>query len=201
MGMISATAVACGYEHSCAIKSDQTVTCWGGNSYGELGNGLTTDSHVPVVTMTVANAIEIEAQGLYTCALQADQNVYCWGYNGDGELGINTTSSHSTPQLGIGGVAHISNGYGHACALKANGEVWCWGDNGGGAVGDGTYSQRNAPVKVSITGTVSQVATSNTHTCALVNGALQCWGQDMWGQLGDGVVDWLTIRGVNIPCE
>jgi alpha-tubulin suppressor-like RCC1 family protein len=201
MGVTAATAVACGYEQSCAIKADQTVTCWGGNAYGELGNGLTTDSHVPVVTMTVANATEIEAQGLYTCALQGDQSVLCWGYNGDGELGINTTSSHSTPQMVTNGVAHISNGYGHACVLKTNGEVWCWGENGGGEIGDNSYSQRNAPVKVMITGTVSQVAASNTHTCALVNGGLQCWGQDIWGQLGDGVVDWLTIRGVNIPCE
>jgi hypothetical protein len=47
-GIPSATAVAAGFEYSCAVLNGGTIDCWGNNAHGQLGNGTTTDSPVPV---------------------------------------------------------------------------------------------------------------------------------------------------------
>ena len=47
-GLTGATAIASGYDHTCALISGGTVQCWGDNQYAELGNGTNTNSNVPV---------------------------------------------------------------------------------------------------------------------------------------------------------
>ena len=43
--------IACGGHHSCAMKSDGTLWCWGANEHGQLGNDSTMDTSVPVQVM------------------------------------------------------------------------------------------------------------------------------------------------------
>jgi alpha-tubulin suppressor-like RCC1 family protein len=42
------TAVAAGLYHACALLSDGSVKCWGGNNDDELGNEETQGSAIPV---------------------------------------------------------------------------------------------------------------------------------------------------------
>ena len=48
VGIGNATAIAASTTHSCALRSDETVVCWGSGGYGQLGDGTSTDSNVPV---------------------------------------------------------------------------------------------------------------------------------------------------------
>src|SRR5438874_5832584 len=56
-GLTGVAAVASGYSHACALLSDGSMRCWGGNTNGELGNGTTSPSAVPVAVNGIANAV------------------------------------------------------------------------------------------------------------------------------------------------
>ena len=77
-GIANAVAVAAG----CALLSSGTVQCWGGNAYGQLGNGTTTDSSVPVTVSGITNAIAVAAgDSDHTCAVLSNGSIQCWGCN------------------------------------------------------------------------------------------------------------------------
>jgi alpha-tubulin suppressor-like RCC1 family protein len=195
-----ATDITCGYDQSCALLADGTVACWGANYSGEVGDNFAENTMpTPQVVAGLANVQAVYAQGGTNCALLADHSVWCWGYNGEGEAGVGSTDNQGVPVKALDNVTQLSVGDSEACAIEQDGSLWCWGDNSVGEIGDGTYDQRDAPVKLDLTG-VTNVAASDTHVCALSSAGYQCWGFDQWGQLGDGVVDYLTVRGVNLPC-
>ena len=90
--------------HVCAIASDNGIYCWGSNESGQLGNGTTTASRVPVaVTMTGALAgrsvIQVSNGVNRTCALANDGKSYCWGENAQGEFGNGGTANSSVPAV------------------------------------------------------------------------------------------------------
>jgi alpha-tubulin suppressor-like RCC1 family protein len=78
------------------------VKCWGDNSHGELGNGTTTDSAVPVSAAGITDAIAVGASFWSSCALLATGQVKCWGDNDYGTLGDGTAVSSSTPVTVLG---------------------------------------------------------------------------------------------------
>ena len=85
---------------SCAILSDRTINCWGSNTYGQLGNGLTAQSVGPVEVSGISNAIKIDStleDGRHSCALLADGGVKCWGKGASGQLGNGADSTSTTP--------------------------------------------------------------------------------------------------------
>ena len=80
--------VAVGFEHSCARTIDGTLVCWGGNDFGQLGDGTTTGHLTPaLVTGVAAGALDIAAGGSTTCAVTGAGAALCWGYGFDGQLG------------------------------------------------------------------------------------------------------------------
>ncbi len=149
-----------GFLHTCALKGDGSVWCWGHNVEGELGVGTTTDSSTPRVVGGLDMVSLLATGGGHTCAVRIDGTVACWGYNGGGELGAVTTETcmagaearrcSTTPvsTSGIAGVIAIAAGQVHTCVLKSDGVVACWGENIYGQLGDGTTTQRSTPVSV-----------------------------------------------------
>jgi alpha-tubulin suppressor-like RCC1 family protein len=150
---IGVIAIDVGGRHVCALVTGGVVKCWGTGQSGQLGNGKSKDSPVPVDVVGLTGISAIAAGGNYqTCALTNGGGVKCWGYNVWGQVGDGTTDSRSPPVdvsgLAAGVTAITAHGYEHACALTDAGGVKCWGGNEAGELGNGTTNDSHIPVDV-----------------------------------------------------
>ena len=208
-GITDAADIATGSRHSCALLSDGTISCWGNNYFGQLGNGEsgreffggnTPDgfvfSDLPALVPGIDDAIDVAAGESHTCAIHRDSSVSCWGHNGNGQLGSGNTGfwRHSvTPQKveGIDAVIAIATGEDRTCVIHQDGTVSCWGRNWNGELGNGTTDNySNAPVRVKNITNASFVSAGNGHACALhEDSTISCWGNNDDGQLGNETRD------------
>ena len=95
----TAVAISSGYEHTCAILDDGSVSCWGNGGNGRLGNGGTSDATTPTPTSSLGTgrtAVAISSGKLHTCATLDDGSVSCWDAV-IGALGNGGTSDATTP--------------------------------------------------------------------------------------------------------
>src|SRR5690606_18275510 len=91
-----------GNYHTCAVRTDGTVACWGWDEYGQ--------SSPPSGTFT-----SVSAGDIHTCGIRTDGTVSCWG---------DSTNGKSSPSSGT--FTAISAGISHTCAIRADGSVDCW---------------------------------------------------------------------------
>jgi hypothetical protein len=186
--------IAAGATHTCALLTTGAVVCWGGNFYGQLGDGTTTNRLNPTQASGLSAGVsQLTAGHQHTCAVLAAGSLKCWGSNSNGQLGDGTITQRVTPTQVSGltaGVQKVAAGQLHTCSVLASGALKCWGWNVSfGQLGDGTYVDRNTPTQVSgLTSGIIQVAPGSHHTCALLAaGGVKCWGcNNGRSQLGDG---------------
>lgn len=195
-----AKQVAAGQNHTCAVTVEAGLYCWGGNFYGEVGNGTTAPQYVPVAVSggLLAASVGTSAVSTWTCAVTTGAEAYCWGDNTHGALGDGTTVSRSTPGAVFGGsglapgtVATIDTAQFSSCATTITARAYCWGKNYSGTLGDGTTTDRLIPTAVQVGQGFQHVRQlgvgGNSHTCgSTVTGHAFCWGNNFTGQLGDG---------------
>ena len=204
--------IAAGDFHACAVRSGGTVSCWGLNDHGQLGNGATSQwgSNAAQTVLNLTNAWQISAGGYHTCAVtKGGSAVYCWGGNDGGQLGLggSITADQTSPALvpGLTNVIQIAAGERHTCAIVGPPPLTlkCWGNNTNGQVGDGTTTSRFTPVVIPTTSPPAQVALGGSHSCALLaDGTVACWGANSHGQLGiDSTTEKHTPQVVKVPSD
>jgi len=221
-------AITAGYYHSCAAFSDGSAQCLGYNAFGQLGDGTTTNTSVPVAVMASASTPttpltgiqSISAGSQFTCAVVLDSTkstniAKCWGTGSYGQLGtgvscsnctkypstVVTDTTNNTPLSGVSSVS-ASAGSSHACAVLEGGATYCWGANDHGQLGNGSTTQSGVPQLVSDNNNNAIVATDvsvgGLATCALVSSTVQCWGYNYYGQLGNGSMNENSLKAVPI---
>ena len=172
------TQIAAGLAHSCGLKRDGRVACWGSNVSGQItppdgafiqvaagGNhscGLKRDGRVVCWGSSTPPGevfTQVAAGGNHSCGVKSDGSVACWGNNGSGQ---------STPPVGT--FTQVAAGRVHSCGVKRDGSVACWGND--------RLRQSTPPA-----GTFTQMAAGDDHSCGVrSDGSVACWGDDGSGQ-------------------
>jgi alpha-tubulin suppressor-like RCC1 family protein len=197
-GVSRATMLSVGISDTdCVLIANGTVTCWGANNTGAVGNGQLGGtagyfSTLPGPVVGVREAIAVSVGNGHACALIAGGSIRCWGTNASGQLGDGTTSMNSPVPVTVSGIINavaVSAGIDLTCALLSDATVACWGDNTHGELGIGatTPTSSATPVKVPGLSGVTAVSAGNQYACAVLSGGTaKCWGSNMEGTLGNG---------------
>jgi len=206
--------VSTGYRHTCGVKGDGTLTCWGWNDNGQAtppsgtfrkvsagylqtcamrGDGTLTcwgDNSWGQATPPGGTFNEVSAGDYHTCGVRSDGTLACWGDNSRGQ---------SAPPSGS--FFTISAGYQHTCGVRSDGTLACWG---AGTTKTDVYPNRGQAMAPS--GAFAQVSAGGYHTCGVrADGTLACWGDNTYGQApapeldfnGDGKPDILWHNQAN----
>jgi alpha-tubulin suppressor-like RCC1 family protein len=190
--------------HTCAVTANAWAFCWGGNRFGQLGDGTREGSAVPIGVEGGRKFSQVSTSQHATCALTPQGAAYCWGDNNSfGLLGIGRATGGTATPLPVSGELGFSTvdagAFSHACALTHSGAAYCWGRNDQGELGigttsgpedcagDGLHPCSTTPVAVAGGRTFTALQVGSAHACALTaSGSAYCWGVNSDGQLGDG---------------
>ncbi len=160
--------IGAGGGNGFALGSTGQLYAWGFNNEGELGDGSTTESTVPVAVS--AGAIpggalaQIAPGNTHVLALGADGKLYSWGADGGGELGAGSITGPPScrpcapePVAVLAGaipagatLSEISAGDGYSLALSSTGQVYGWGEDEEAQLGNGSLNGTLVPGAVSL---------------------------------------------------
>lgn len=192
--------IAKGDMHTCLLRSDSTVWCWGYDGGGRLGHGTQTyRTQAEVVQVTgLTDVVDLVASASNTCALTASGEVWCWGENYQCEVGLDcsessifyeiteparVTTAANTP---LPPARQLTLGRGRGCATLRTGELYCWGEE----YGDTSASDVARPVDTTGVGSLVDISTGRFATCVVGDGGqVWCMGRNINGLLGQGCLE------------
>jgi alpha-tubulin suppressor-like RCC1 family protein len=192
-GMGGWADVSAGTGHTCGVRRDGTLWCWGNDLCGKLGQGTFDVSlDVPTQVGTTNNWVSVRGGDTLTCAMRDGGGLYCWGCNDDGQLAVTPGPPLTTPQRidHARPFATYDVGQQHVCAVDVDGVLICWGINVDGQIGIGALEPVAIPEITSVDpGVVYDAVDVDAFTsCGLRQDAtVACWGFDLDGMLGRGV--------------
>jgi alpha-tubulin suppressor-like RCC1 family protein len=180
---------------TCGVTEAGSILCWGGNTFGELGDGgphpvsrqpLQVEGDLAFVRLAQGNA--------HTCGLEGSGEMYCWGaWRG---AAIQDVEPSPVPEAPGFSFARLALGT-HTCGLTGAGDAYCWGDNRDGQLGDGTTTYSPTPVRAEVPEELVDLTIGSFFTCGVAaSGKAYCWGSNDRGQLGDGST---TSSSVPVP--
>ena len=190
IGLTNVVAIEAGPRHCFAIKSDGTLWAWGYNYYGELGNGTTKTSGIPLQVLVLTDVTAVSPGKFSSISATSDGTLFAWGSHSTDIFGNGVTVNPAvpTPVYGMTNVTSVAAGDDHCLISKADGSVWAWGANSFGELGDGTTITRTVPVQVQGLTGVKQVAAGREFSLALkTDKTVYAWGSNTFGKLGNGV--------------
>lgn len=171
-------------DYTVAIRYDGTLWAWGRNNYGQLGNGTTTDSNVPLQIGTETNWMQASAKGGHVVAVKTNGYLYSWGKNDHGQLGDGTTNERHIPErvgTSTWKEAHAGNGFTIAVSLATSNSIWGWGKNDKAQLGfdPAELSSSLTPVQIPVPrrniittiyvyGTVYSISVADDHVVAVL---------------------------------
>ena len=185
-------AIGADEMHTCVVRPNGTVRCWGRDLELQLGNDAAkSNSNIPVTVSGLSDVVAIGSGFQHNCVLSTSVGVQCWGAGASGVLGRGSNTDSWSPVAVTGlssGVTQLSVGTSHSCAVTNTNGLKCWGNGSYGRLGDGTTNQRSTPVEIFPSGSgVIAVSLGDVSSCALItDGSVQCWGRNSSGQLGTG---------------
>ncbi len=220
-GMTGVKSIAAGINHTCALKMDGSLYCWGNNQDGKIGNGNTNTQVTPFQVNLAEKMIDVAASKYNTCAIvDVTRSVYCWGNNMVGQVGIGYSSYDPIllPQrVSITSVKKITMDEGHVCAVTIANNVLCWGGNYAGELGydpkldqypnPGSLNKDDIiiPIPVNLgAGQVLDVSAGHQFTCyVMIGGGVRCVGSNngSLGTLGNAgylIYTYQSVRVYNI---
>lgn len=182
------TQVSGGEWHTCGLRSDGVIDCWGSDDDGR--------TYKPDGTFQA-----VSSASWHNCGIKIDGTLYCWGKEDGGRISGRPTGNTFT---------QVMVGDWHGCGLKTNGTVDCWGIQDGGRTDDkaGPFKQvrsgnwHNCAIKtddhlycwgiddtgrtVPPAGTFTQIDVADWHGCGVrTNGTVDCWGRPDAGRTDD----------------
>lgn len=187
-GLPPVVTVSTSRTHTCALTLDGGAYCWGGNVWGELGDGTFTSSNVPVRVATSTTFKKISAASAVTCALDDQGRPFCWGISGYptdqcGTANVSCTAHPLELEASLP-FTQISAQDGGVCALSADSRIYCLGESPllglpvGTTVTSFTQVQPSGPYAALSVG---------ARTCAVaIDGLGFCWGNTGAGESGTG---------------
>ena len=144
-------AVAAGTYHTCAMRTNGQLVCFGRNDYGQCD-----------VPADLGPVLAVAAGTYHTCAIRADGQLVCLRCHSDVLV-----PPYCDVPADLGPVLAVAANRFHTCAIRADGQLVCFGVN--------VYGQRDVPADL---GPVLAVTAGKLHTCAMrTNGQLVCFGE------------------------
>lgn len=179
-----------GASHSCGIRIDRSLWCWGRGDAGQLARGPTGTEVEHLVPAQVGADLDWDSISVgieTTCALKLDQSLWCWGYNEFGSVGDGTRTQRYFPVRIPGVWLAVSAGRAHTCAVDGDEGLHCWGSGIDGRLGSGATVFSPVPYPVVGGGAWKLVRAGEKSTCGIrTDGTLWCWGSNEDGRLGNG---------------
>ena len=176
-------AASAGYHHSCSVRTEGRIVCWGANDFGQASApegefaavsaggwhscGVRTEGRIVCwggdwsgqASAPEGEFAAVSAGDWHSCGVRTDGTIVCWGDDGSGRA--------SAPE---GEFAAVSAGGWHSCGVRTDGTIVCWGDDGSG--------RASAPE-----GEFAAVSAGVWHSCGVrTDGTIVCWGFDGSGQ-------------------
>lgn len=147
---VSISQVFAGEQHTCALDDSGSAWCWGGNRFGQLGDGTTLSRTRPVRVQSDLVFKTLSLGWTHTCGIVGAGKVWCWGGNFVGKLGTGSSSPSLVPVevVGLPGPAsYLEATSDRTCAIVKE-ALWCWGDNTQNVFGIDGRSVALSPVLV-----------------------------------------------------
>ncbi|HEX7479428.1 MAG TPA: hypothetical protein VF331_16615 [Polyangiales bacterium] len=190
--------VSVGFAHTCAVREDGALYCWGRNVEGQLGIRIAAKQRrAPARVGTASDWRMVAAGHHHSCGVRGAGALYCWGKNESGALGIGSVvlddtmlpATYAEPvRVGLqSDWSQVAVGWFHSCATKRSGALYCWGQASDGQLGLGDGAPATTPSLVTVPSLVRTLALGSFHTCALdADRQVYCWGANAAGQVGTG---------------